>query len=113
MKEDMWKDIGFQGNGARIAHLINMIPDVQRNQDQIEDLYTKEYANNHRKGLQVMPWQQLTQYREYLKGFYFHSRGDLKEALRFYTHSLYVAEVYSVDYWRLCALENIEQIITK
>ena len=116
MKADEWSAdaIGMTTpSGREVASLINRLPEVERLQEETDDLFTMEYANNHRKGLQVIPWQQLAQYRCYLKGFYFHTRGNIKDALKFYTESLYVAEMYSVNYWRLCALENIEQIIAK
>ena len=61
----------------------------------------------------------LLQYESYLKGFYFHSTVNqegvvnIKEAVRWYTHSLNCAEEMSINYWRLQALENIELIISE
>lgn len=61
------------------------------------------------------------QYQSYLKGFYFHSKGNysqvnyqrsnISEAIRWYTKSLYEASDKSVNFWRLQALENIESIL--
>ena len=65
-----------------------------------------------RRGLDVLPWQQLMQYRAYLKGFYFHAVRKYKDAVFWYTESLKVAEKVSVNFWRLEALENLEQIIS-
>lgn len=55
----------------------------------------------------------LKQYRSYLKGFYFHSTTNFSEALKWYTHSLEVTERHSINFLRLQALENIEQIIAE
>jgi len=49
-----------------------------------------------------------------LKGFYFHSAGNIPEAMKWYTHSLHVTtDKHSVNFLRLQALENIEQIISE
>ena len=48
-----------------------------------------------------------------MKGFYFQSEGKCKEALKWYTDSLYVAETVSINFMRLQTLENIEQIISE
>ena len=100
-------------DGTRIIASVNKLDLLQENQETNRDTFSKEFIVRNRRGLGVIPWQQLRQYRSYLKGFYFHARGDFKEAMRWYTDSLYVAEKESINSWRLYALENIEQIASK
>ena len=54
---------------------------------------------------------QLDQFKNYLVGYYYHSKGDFKMALKYYTKSLYSKDNKLVDYWRLLSLENIEKIV--
>ena len=91
--------------------MIDKIGELKTVQERTRDLFSRKHADTNRYGLKVIPWQQLKQYQSYLKGFYFHSTGNIKQGMKWYTHSLYVAEGQSVNYWRLQALENIEQII--
>ena len=54
MKDDEWRAeaIGMTTpEGREVANLINRLPEVERLQEETDDLFTAEYANNHRKGL--------------------------------------------------------------
>lgn len=48
---------------------------------------------------------QLDQFKNYLIGYYYHSKGDFKMALKHYTKSLYSKDNKLVGYWRLLSLE--------
>ena len=54
MREDEWsaEALGMTASpGREVANLINRLPEVERLQEEADDLFTPEYANNHRKGL--------------------------------------------------------------
>ena len=110
LKADNWAETGLD---KRFDFVIDKIGELKTVQENTVDLFSRKHADTNRYGLKVIPWQQLKQYQSYLKGFYFHSTGNIKQGMKWYTHSLYVAEGKSVNYWRLQALENIEQIIAE
>ena len=82
-------------NSSMIYELIDKIDSELKKKDD------KFYENQKRRGLTVIPWVQLMQYRTYLKGFYFHAVGKYNDAIYYYTESLKVAEKISVNFWRL------------
>ena len=63
--------------------------------------------------MRVIPGKQLKQYREYLKGFYYHINHNLDPALYWYTESLSSGGMYSLNYLRLHALKAIELVVNE
>ena len=91
--------------------------------------YSEKFAEMNRKGLPLIPYGHLKQYKLYLDAFELHLSNDrksMKRALELYTESLKQAQPiimqlndmaiqqnYSVNVWRLQALENIEMILSQ
>jgi len=96
-----------------VANILNQLDELHDIQYEIADdmMPGSKFAKRFRKGLDVFLVETLQQYQAYLKGFYFHSANKTKEALKWYTESLKIAQPNSINFMRLQALENIEMII--
>ena len=81
-------------------------------QESEHDIYSEEYADSYRKGIRLLRIDQLRQCGLLMKGFYFQSIQNDEKALLCYSQSLCKTK-YSVNIYRLRALENIELIISK
>ena len=66
-----------------------------------DPLIRTKYIEANRKGLKVFDAKQLVQYREYLKGFYYHLNHNINKALEWYNISLYSGGQYSLNFLRL------------
>ena len=81
LRADLWdseklrEGLTTSEHGGRILKLLNKLGLVAESQEN-RDTFTKEYIVRNRRGLGVIPFQQLQQYRSYLKGFYFHAKGE-------------------------------------
>ena len=66
---------------------ISKLEDFQMKQqmENLESIYTNEYAQKYRRGLRVVPYALIRQKELYLRGFYFHLMGYHDTALIFYS----------------------------
>ena len=115
MIEDRWKESGLDSDLIELLDKLNRLRErktiARKTFASARETTKRRETLTHRMGLQEVEWKQLYQYQSYLKGFYFHAKGDHKEAARWYTNSLEIDDKFSVNIWRLQALEGIESII--
>ena len=96
LQTDQWEKTGLK---SEFAYVIAKLDILREHQTYNKSIFQKSYTEQNRFGLKVITWQQLKQYQSYLKGFYFHSKGnfDYQEdnnfalAKKWYTKSLYEA----------------------
>ena len=73
IKENNYSKLDMDEKVKEVLEYLNDLRDIRENDtDEIkEEIYTKEYADKYRKGLRVIHFGQLCQYRMYCKGLYF------------------------------------------
>ena len=94
LQTDQWETIGLR---SEFAYVIAKLDILREQQTYNKSFFKKSYTEQNRFGLKAISWQQLKQYQSYLKGFYFHSKGNFDdqevnnytEAKKWYTKSLY------------------------
>ena len=85
----------------KLGNLLNAQKSNKSGAMSADPLARTKYAEVHRKGLKVFDAKQLVQYREYLKGFYYHLNHNINKALEWYNISLYSGGQYSLNFLRL------------
>ena len=83
---------------TKILSLLEKLPEIEKEQK-------RNVTSRSLWGIKTIPHKNLMQLKNYLMGYYYHSQGNFKGALKMYTASLYSPDSKSVEYWRLLALE--------